>query len=95
MWNYILASQEDRVYPRVNKVQKGNVAIFNCYNNGPTLWKFKGKQLSSKVLLYEGRVLYLTNVQLADAGTYSCEGTDAHLNETFTTETELKIIGEQ
>ena len=81
------------MYPKINKVRIGNVAIFTCYDEGTVKWTFKGYSVPAKALSAEGHIVMITNVQLHNAGKYICHAYEGR-KETSTVHGELKVIGE-
>jgi len=91
---YIFLGPGNRIYPKINKVYKGNVAIFNCRSTDFVMWKLRDPDppsRSSKKEFDKGRILVIKKVQLHHAGEVHCYGITG--TDNFTAKAVLQVIG--
>ena len=82
----------NRIHPQINKVNKGNTAIFNCRSREQVSWSYDSSHPRTKFYrkFDRNRILTIMNVQFIDAGIYRCYGNGTDI---FKATAELKVIG--
>lgn len=70
----------------------GGPAMFSCFSAGKASWTHEGRGLPENAVIIDDRVLFLKDVQLENAGIYTCEGTSRY-DVSFTAKSDLTVYG--
>jgi len=81
-------------YPTDNVVLLGHRTVIKCKSNKPVYWLFKGKRIqNSRLQIKDSRILVLENLQLKDAGIYTCKTLNERWLNHLLHHVTLKVLG--
>jgi len=81
-------------YPTVMFGLLGDRTVIKCRSNKPVYWLFRGKRIqNSRLHIKDSRILVLENMQLNDAGIYTCQALDEGWLKHVPHHVTLKVLG--